>query len=156
MLPKYGQPLGNPYYPSGLPRYAPVESQPQYAQQYNVMPPTGQPSYIKGRPVVSIEEARAAQIDLDGSLFVFTDLSNNKIYTKQVNLDGNAVLKTYSLVEDAPTTNDYVTRQELEKIMASMRNEFSQGAERNSQQYDTINEQQSRPTQKTVREQPTF
>lgn len=24
-------------------------------------------------------------IDLDGSLFVFTDIANNKIYTKQIN-----------------------------------------------------------------------
>jgi len=41
-----------------------------------------QTNYIKGRPVVSIDEARASQIDLDGSLYVFPDLGNKKIYTK--------------------------------------------------------------------------
>jgi hypothetical protein len=41
-----------------------------------------QQNYIKGRPVVSIDEARASQIDLDGSLYVFPDLNNKKIYTK--------------------------------------------------------------------------
>ena len=38
-----------------------------------------QPNYLKGRPVVSIEEARAAQIDLDGSLYLYR-------YWKQKNL----------------------------------------------------------------------
>jgi len=41
-----------------------------------------QQNFIKGRPVVSIDEARTSQIDLDGSLYVFPDLGNKKIYTK--------------------------------------------------------------------------
>ena len=44
--------------------------------------PLVQQNLIKGRPVVSIDEARASQIDLDGSLYVFPDLGNKKIYTK--------------------------------------------------------------------------
>ena len=44
--------------------------------------PLVQQNFIKGRPVVSIDEARASQIDLDGSLYVFPDLGNKKIYTK--------------------------------------------------------------------------
>lgn len=40
--------------------------------------------YLKCRPVSSKEEARASQIDLDGSLWVFTDVANDKIYTKQI------------------------------------------------------------------------
>lgn len=79
----------------------------QLQQQYNNMFPMMQQQqqiqqpqqFLKGRPVSSLEEARASMIDLDGSLFVFTDIANNKIYTKQIMLDGTAELKTYELVE---------------------------------------------------------
>ncbi len=56
--------------------------------------------YLKCRPVASKEEARAFQIDLDGSLWVFTDIGNGKIYTKQINNDGTATFKTYAFTED--------------------------------------------------------
>ena len=56
--------------------------------------------FLKCRPVSSKDEARAFQIDLDGSLWVFTDLGNGKIYTKQVNNDGTAAFKTYVFTED--------------------------------------------------------
>jgi hypothetical protein len=52
------------------------------AQSYSALMTMPQTNYIKGRPVVSIDEARASQIDLDGSLYVFPDLGNKKIYTK--------------------------------------------------------------------------
>ena len=54
---------------------------------------------LKGRPVSSYDEAKASMIDLDGTLFVFTDIANNCIYTKQILLDGSAELKTYVLQE---------------------------------------------------------
>ena len=72
--------------------------------------------FLKCRPVSSKEEARAFQIDLDGSLWVFTDLGNNKIYTKKVNNDGTATFNTYAFIEDdsdmstGPST-EYVTKQ---------------------------------------------
>jgi hypothetical protein len=37
---------------------------------------------LKGRPVTSIDEARAASIDFDGSVFYFPDVANKCIYTK--------------------------------------------------------------------------
>ena len=82
-----------PYQQTGYPYPGP-----QYTQQYQQRMDTTMPStaYLKGRPVASFEEARAAQVDLDGSLFVFPDIGNKKIYTKQINLDGTATLKTYS------------------------------------------------------------
>ena len=67
----------------------------QLQQQYNSMFPQNnmmmqqqqgmQMQVIKGRPVSSYDEAKASMIDLDGSLFVFTDVANKKIYTKQKN-----------------------------------------------------------------------
>lgn len=63
---------------------------PQYQQQ-NVQT-------LKGRPVSNVDEAKASMIDLDGSLFVFPDVANGCIYTKQIMLDGTAEFKTYKIV----------------------------------------------------------
>ena len=99
-----------------------------YPQQQNAatapyMQPQLQPQIpqgLKGRPVSSIEEVRAAQIDFDGSLFVFPDIANKKIYTKQINLDGTASLNIYELKEIAvptETNTDYVTKKEFEDVI---------------------------------------
>lgn len=85
-------------------------------------------NFLKGRPVVSIEEARAAQIDLDGSLHIFTDIGNKKIYTKQINLDGTATLNVYQLIEDT-TSSGYITRDEFEKAIQSLRAEMGGGVQ---------------------------
>lgn len=51
--------------------------------------------FLKCRPVSSKEEARACQIDLDGSLWVFTDINNGRIYTKQATKDGSSSFGVY-------------------------------------------------------------
>ena len=101
----YANPMSNPS-AMQMQRLAQMEQQyPQFAQQ-----PMGQgitqqqaPVYIKCRAVTSIDEAKAAMIDLDGSLHVFTDIPHRKIYTKQINLDGTASMNIYSL-DETPTT----------------------------------------------------
>lgn len=80
---------------------------------------------IKGRPVSSLEEARASMIDLDGSMYVFTDVANKRIYTKQIMLDGTAELKTYVLEEQKQTqsqsqtntNSSYVLQQDFEEAI---------------------------------------
>ena len=91
--------------------------QPQMMQQQ-----TQQMQMIKGRPVSSYDEAKASMIDLDGSLFVFTDIANKKIYTKQIMLDGSAELKTYSLVEQQQN----VSQEQTQQIEYVSKNEFEQ------------------------------
>lgn len=79
--------------------------------------------FLKCRPVSSIQEARAFQIDLDGSLWVFTDVGNGKIYTKQINNDGTATFNTYALSEEQPSysaTPEYVTKEEFSKTVQSL------------------------------------
>lgn len=110
----------------------------QLQQQYNGMFQPNmqmqqqQQNVIKGRPVSGIEEARAAMIDLDGSLFVFTDIANKKIYTKQIQLDGSAEVKTYKLVEQPMQEtkeveqSDYVLRSEFENALGNMNKQFKQ------------------------------
>ena len=103
------------------PRIVSQELQNTIPQQSTQSPYTPMPmmqNYIKGRPVVSIDEARASQIDLDGSLYVFPDLGNKKIYTKQINIDGTATFNVFTLTpETAPveenTLQMYVTKDEL-------------------------------------------
>lgn len=107
-----------PYQQTGYPYPGP-----QYTQQYQQRMDTTMPStaYLKGRPVASFEEARAAQVDLDGSLFVFPDIGNKKIYTKQINLDGTATLKTYNLIEnESQIAPEYVTKEEFNTALAQI------------------------------------
>lgn len=106
--PQYNRLFGNGGYPQEMmPGYMP--------------PPQMQPSYFKGRPVVSIEEARAAQIDFDGSLYIFTDLGKGKIYTKQINPDGTATLNTFVLAKEMDEgSQEYVTREEFKSALASI------------------------------------
>lgn len=78
--------------------------------------------YLKCRPVSSKEEARAFQIDLDGSLWVFTDIANEKIYTKQINNDGTAAFKTYALTQDENNYNSsqFVTKDEFNRVIQAL------------------------------------
>ena len=95
-----------------------------------MMPQATAPAFIKGRPVSSFEEARVAQIDLDGSIFMFPDLGNKKIYTKRINADGTATINTYVLdVEPNEELPKYATAKEvqdlrdtLEEILAKSKN----------------------------------
>ncbi len=80
--------------------------------------------FLKCRPVSSKEEARAFQIDLDGSLWVFTDIGSDKIYTKQINTDGTATFKTYSFIAEDENpydnTTEYVTKDEFNKVIQTL------------------------------------
>lgn len=83
------------------------------------------PSGLKGRPVSSLEEARAAQIDFDGSLFIFPDVAHNRIYTKQISMDGTASLNMYELAQ-LPSTqpievNNFITREEFSAAMEKIK-----------------------------------
>lgn len=86
-----------------------------------MMPQASAPAFIKGRPVSSFEEARVAQVDLDGSTFIFPDLGNKKIYTKRINADGTATLHTYSLdMEPVVEEVKYATKDELSELKATL------------------------------------
>lgn len=96
------------------PYYAQSQQRPIYPTQIG----------LKGRPVSSIEEARASGIDFDGSVFYFPDLANKRIYTKQINLDGTSTLSMYELKEipQESVNENYITRQEFESAIEALRN----------------------------------
>ena len=89
-----------------------------------------QPMALKGRPVSSIDEVRAAQIDFDGSVFLFPDMANKKIYTKQINLDGTASLNCYALQDlTQPQTQpspQYVTKEEFDVVVAKLSSQLEE------------------------------
>ena len=107
--------------------YTAAQPQQSAYQGYMVNRPIYQQSVIglKGRPVASIEEARASIIDFDGSVFYFPDLANKRIYTKQINIDGTASLFVYELkeipVEQEIPSTQFVTREEFEAAISSLK-----------------------------------
>lgn len=97
--------------------------QPYFYQR--AMPQYDYGPQLKGRFVSSFDEAKASQIDFDGSMFVFPDVANKRIYTKQINMDGTASLNMYVLSENIPTTpqmtNDFVTRNEFSTVIEEIK-----------------------------------
>lgn len=88
------------------PSYPQNGYQQPYTQQYNSYPQAANPvqAIIKGRIVTGMEEARAAQVDLDGTISYFPSPAENKIYVKYVGMDGIAVFNVYNLDESNNTT----------------------------------------------------
>ncbi len=108
-------------YQQNIPYYQQQPSLRQQAPQMNYQMP-----FLKGRLVSSLEEARAAGIDFDGSIFYFPDLANRRIYTKQINLDGTATLNMYELKElpmasETVNTELYITREEFDQAINKLR-----------------------------------
>lgn len=105
-----------------------VGTYPQNNYQMQNSQQMGAMQTLKGRPVSSYDEAKASMIDLDGSLFVFTDIANNCIYTKQILLDGSAELKTYVLQEQnkneikqsGESNTEYVLKKDFDKIVKEL------------------------------------
>ena len=146
----YGQPTyyPNPAMQTAQQRLQMMESQyPQfsgpvgmgYPQQGNYTAnPQQTPSaapILKGRPVSNEEEANAAMIDFDGSLFVFPDKAHGKIYTKQLGLDGNIIFMKYSLEPSNQSSaadhnivnlDGYVKVDDLNQKLAEINDKFKQ------------------------------
>ena len=118
------QPMNNPML-SQQQRLLQLEQQ-QNMMNNNIMSSSYQQTqgiYLKGRAVTGIEEVRGTIIDQDGSLFIFPDIGHNKIYTKQINIDGTATINSFAL-EKTPvqTEQKYVEVEQMNKII----NDFNQ------------------------------
>lgn len=105
--------FNNPVY-GGQYSYSPQNQYPLYMQQ-QIQNNSG----LKGRPVASIEEARASIIDFDGTTFYFPDVAQKRIYAKKINLDGTSSLETYQLIEtpSLPQIEGYVTNEVFENTI---------------------------------------
>lgn len=111
---------------------------PQLPSQMLTQPQIG----LKGRPVSSVEEVRAASIDFDGSIFFFPDLGNKRIFTKQINMDGTCSLYMYELKElplnDVPVSNNFVTREEFTNTLNEIRSLITPQLQQNQLQQSPV------------------
>ena len=108
----------NPYYQNyNMPQY-----QMNNHIDQNQMYAGGAQPFLKGKSVVSIDEARAVQVDFDRSVFIFPDITNGCIYTKQATPTG-IIFNKYVLEEQnaKPASSDYVTRDELNNIISELK-----------------------------------
>lgn len=80
----------------------------------------------KMRIVTSIEEARAAQIDLDGTPTFFRSPAEGKIYEKSIGLDGLPVFNIYQRVETPPPKPQTVTAYADAKEVQSLQERVNQ------------------------------
>lgn len=98
-----------------------------YLNYYQRMPQIQMPSVLKGYPVSSIDEARAANIDFDGSITFFPDLNNKKIYTKQIQMDGSLAFNVYELKDivippkEEIKQKEYVTCDEFNELLVLLK-----------------------------------
>lgn len=102
---------------------------------------------LKGYPVSSLEEARAAVVDFDGSIFIFPDVVNKRIYTKQINIDGTATLNMYELTAlPVPVTEiAYVTKDDFNSAIGELKNMFMTFAEQQKNAEPVAVQQPARP-----------
>ena len=107
------QTMMNPQMPMNQPQTMPMQSQ-------QIVPP------LQGRQVMSIDEVKAIQVPLDGTVMYFPSPNEGKIYAKSVDLSGNLVLQAYEL-SNKPIQNPISTLEsrvaQLENKLQAMRGE---------------------------------
>ena len=111
----YRQPFnGYPQMQANYPQTFPQ----RYPQQQIQMPMN---SIVKGRVVTGIEEARAAQVDLDGTPSYFPSLGEGKIYVKYIGMDGLPVFQAF-VVEQPKAQMQGVTLEALAQRVQCIEN----------------------------------
>lgn len=97
----YGQQYApNPYMgaaPQMQQRLNYLQQQQQAYQQPQMFPTQMSGTYLKGRVVTGMDEAKAAQIDLDGTSTFFPCPAEGKIYEKSIDLNGLPMFRVYQL-----------------------------------------------------------
>ena len=134
----------NYYYQPAMPRYTPMQTSPTY----------NTPVVLRGRPVSSLEEVRAAAVDFDGVVTFFPDLANGRIYTKQCNADGTASINLYEMkqIPVAPPMDNsetYVTRKEFNEALTAIKNAFN-----STTKIDSVNQTSNNNVKSSSEQQP--
>lgn len=117
-----------------------LEQQYNPYQVYQQSTQQAQQQVIKGRPVSSYEEAKASMIDLDGSLFVFPDIANGRIYTKQIMMDGTADFRIYNLVVDGNSQGQTEQSGTQEQPTYVLKKDFDRTVKRLEKKIETLKE----------------
>ena len=115
----YGQQY-NPYtYANPYQQRLAQLEQPIY-QQHNMQ----NQQMLKGRVVGSVDEAKAAQVDLDGSVTYFASPGEGKIYAKSIGLNGLPVFTVYVAQQmPVPVNNEFAALAErVKKLEEALQN----------------------------------
>lgn len=115
-----------PQYPQQYPQYQQQYQQPQ--QQYNINNTQG----LQGKVLQAENELETANMTFDGTTNYFP-IGNEFIYTKQLGLDGNIIVKKYKLVTENKkvenSNNNYVTKEQLEETVTNIINKIFGGSD---------------------------
>lgn len=77
------------------------------------------PINLQGRVVASVDEVRASQVALDGSMSYFPSPGENKIYVKGINMQGLPFIQVYEpMKEPAPAMGMWNTNEMEARIVA--------------------------------------
>lgn len=87
-------------------------------------------SILKGKIVSSVEEARSAIIDMDGSTTFFPCPANGCIYAKTIDLNGNMIFNVFKLVREPIQDPTSVQLTNLSARVGAIEN-FLKGASKN-------------------------
>ena len=102
----------NPYAPN-------IQGYPQRMQTY---PQAQIPTNIMGRLVTGIDEARAAQVALDGTPSYFPSMGEGKIYVKYIGMDGLPVFQTFVVEAQKQQAAPGITLESLEQRVQCIEN----------------------------------
>lgn len=99
--------------------YANMPSQPSYRP--------AMPMNMQGRVVASIDEVRAAQVALDGSISYFPSPGEGKIYAKGIDMQGLPYIQVYELQQvPAPAMNMKRDTSEMEARIVALENKIKE------------------------------
>ena len=121
------------FYPTGYYGATPqMQDRLAMLEQQRQMQRPPQPMAVRGHLVTGIEEARAAQVMLDGTPSYFPSPAEGKIYEKSIDLNGMPVFKTYVVSKEPPKQEAapagalaalQAKVEEMEKTLNSMKEE---------------------------------
>lgn len=147
--PGYQAPQVGQQYTAGVQTYMPQTQGTQYVYTQQQAQPVYQ--NLRSRPVANYEEVNAAMIDLDGSVFIFPCDAQKCIYTKQIGLDGNPIIKNYVLeehkqevIEEKQEEKLYVLKSDYEKAIKRIETKVNKllkgGAKNESDEHDATSD----------------
>ena len=93
-----------------------------FQQGQQVMPPN-KPQMPKTAFVASFDEVKSAAVDYDGSLNVFVDTQQDRIYTKQFTNERKVDSKVFILSKDEPreiSPANFATKDDLEVLLSEV------------------------------------
>lgn len=109
----------NPYMPYQQ-RLAQLE-QPAYNQPVQALQQPQSVQMLKGRIVASVEEAKASQVDFDGSTTYFACPAEQKIYAKSIGLNGLPTFLTYKLcANDEPKKEEITIGKDFDDRLSTL------------------------------------